>query len=146
LGRDLLYILLNKSQLELGVMSRDSHTHSSLPVLCVEIDQWRCAGPLGPKGAASPALHMTDVTGSSLGPSFPSFKGVVNTAGHAMATAVTGGTKDMNVAFNLLNKDVGYITALLRSSNWNLETMKVYLKKAYPDFSTYKTAKEARDP
>ena len=125
-------------------MSRDSHTHSSLPVLCVEIEQWRGAGP-GPKGVVSAERHMTAVTGSSLGPSFPSFKGVVNAAGHAMATAVTGRTKDMNMALNLLNKDVGDIAVLLKNSNWNLETMEFYLKKAYADFNAYKTAKEARD-
>ena len=119
-------------------MSRDSHTHSSLPVLCVEIEQWRCAGP-GPKGVVSAE------TGSSIGPSFPSFKGVVNAAGHAMATAVTGRTKDMNMALNLLNKDVGDIAVLLKSRNWNMETMEFYLKKASIDFNAYRTAKEARD-
>ncbi len=125
-------------------MSRDSHSHPSLPVLCAEIEQWRCTGP-GPKGVASAARHMTAVTDSSLGPSFPSFKGVVNAAGHAMATAVTGRTKDMNVALNLLNKDVGDIAVLLKNSNWNLETTEFYLKKANIDFNAYRTAKEARD-
>ncbi len=71
--------------------------------------------------------------------------GVVNAAGHAIATAVTGRSKDMNVALNLLNKDVEDIAVLLKNSNWNLETMEFYLKKANTDFNTYKTAKEARD-
>jgi hypothetical protein len=69
----------------------------------------------------------------------------VNAAGHAMATAVTDRSKNMNVALNLLNKDVGDIVVLLKNSNWNLETMEFYLKKAYADFNAYKTAKEARD-
>jgi hypothetical protein len=106
-------------------MSRNPTVSANLPVLCVEIDPWRCAGPLGP--------------------SFTSVRGLVNAAGHAVASAVTGRSKEMTQALNLLNRDFVDINALLKNPNWSLDVMGMLLSKANADFAAYRAAKAIRD-